>query len=83
MAAARSATIGGNRHGRSLVLHHTSSKRSLNHISGAKAGVAGIYNLEAYENEKRAALDRWAGHIDSVVSGRADDTVVPIRGRAS
>ena len=51
----------------------------LNHVSGAKASVAGVYNTEKYEPEKRAALDRWAGYIDSVVSGRADDTVVPIR----
>ena len=51
----------------------------LNHVSGAKGGISGTYNVEAYESEKRAALDRWAGHIDSVVSGRADDTVVPMR----
>ena len=51
----------------------------LNHVSGAKASVAGIYNREEYEPEKRIALDRWAGYIDSVVSGRADDTVIPMR----
>ena len=50
----------------------------LNHVSGAKASVAGIYNREKYEPEKRAALDRWAGYIDSVISGRADDTIVPM-----
>jgi integrase len=55
----------------------------LNHVSGAKASVAGIYNREKYEPEKRAALDRWAGYIDSVISGRADDTIVPLRGRAT
>lgn len=32
----------------------------LNHISGHKAGVAGIYNRSTYTNEKRDALDRWA-----------------------
>ena len=51
----------------------------LNHISGAKASIAGVYNREKYEPEKRAALDRWAGYIDGVVSGRADNTIVPIR----
>lgn len=35
----------------------------LNHISGTKAGVAGIYNLWSYEAEKRAALDLWAAHV--------------------
>jgi integrase len=31
----------------------------LNHISGTRAGVAGIYNRYKYEPEKRAALDAW------------------------
>lgn len=30
----------------------------LNHISGAKAGVVGTYNVYAYEPEKKAALER-------------------------
>jgi hypothetical protein len=29
----------------------------LNHVSGHKAGVAGIYNRATYEREKRQALD--------------------------
>ena len=35
----------------------------LNHISGHKGGVAGIYNRAAYEPEKRAALDTLASYI--------------------
>ena len=35
----------------------------LNHISGHKGGVAGIYNRAAYRAEKREALNRWAAHI--------------------
>ena len=31
----------------------------LNHVSGHKAGVAGIYNRSTYATEKRAALDTW------------------------
>jgi integrase len=42
----------------------------LNHISGHKAGVAGIYNRAAYEPEKRAALARWADQLLSWVEGR-------------
>jgi integrase len=52
----------------------------LNHVSGAKAGVAGTYNRAAYEPEKRAALERWADHIAGIVSGRAAK-VVALRGR--
>ena len=40
----------------------------LNHISGHKAGVAGIYNRSTYAAEKRAALDLWAGHIKMTVA---------------
>jgi integrase len=42
----------------------------LNHVSGHKAGVAGIYNRATYEPEKRQALMLWADHLLSVVEGR-------------
>lgn len=53
----------------------------LNHVSGAKAGVAGIYNRAAYEPEKRAALEQWADHVTGIFSGRTA-TVVRLRGRS-
>jgi integrase len=37
----------------------------LNHVSGAKAGVAGVYNRAAYAAEKKVALERWSAHIES------------------
>lgn len=52
----------------------------LNHVSGAKAGVAGTYNRAVYKPEKKAALERWANHVDGLVSGRASN-VRPFRGR--
>ena len=42
----------------------------LNHVSGHKAGVAGIYNRSSYEREKRHALDLWADHLTAIVEGR-------------
>ena len=42
----------------------------LNHISGHKAGVAGIYNRAIYAPEKRAALQKWADHIAALSGGR-------------
>jgi hypothetical protein len=50
----------------------------LNHISGHKAGVAGVYNRATYEKEKRAALATWADHVLAAVEGRPA-TVVPMR----
>jgi integrase len=40
----------------------------LNHISGAKAGVAGTYNRATYAREKRDALDLWATHVLALAS---------------
>ena len=42
----------------------------LNHISGSKAGVAGIYNRAAYSEEKRHALDAWGGFVERLVTGQ-------------
>jgi integrase len=39
----------------------------LNHVSGHKGGVAGIYNRSSYEREVRAALALWADHIRSIL----------------
>jgi hypothetical protein len=35
----------------------------LNHVSGHRAGVAGIYNRARYEDDMRSALDRWAQYV--------------------
>jgi hypothetical protein len=42
----------------------------LNHVSGVKAGVAGIYNQEQYPAEKRLALDGLAREIERIVTGK-------------
>lgn len=41
----------------------------LNHVSGHKAGVAGVYNRASYEREVRAALLLWTDHLESIVHG--------------
>ena len=53
----------------------------LNHQSGAKAGVAGVYNRAMYAAEKKFALERWAQHVDQIVSGKTA-TVVAFPGRS-
>lgn len=35
----------------------------LNHLSGHRAGVAGVYNRASYGPEKRAALALWADRV--------------------
>ena len=41
----------------------------VNHVSGSKSGVAGIYNKATYLAERRQALDLWGAHIEALVSG--------------
>jgi integrase len=43
----------------------------LNHVSGHKAGVAGVYNRSAYASEKCDALTRWGDHVSMLVEGKS------------
>jgi integrase len=49
----------------------------LNHVSGHKSGVAGIYNRATYDREKREALNLWAAHLLAVIEGKRP-TVGPL-----
>jgi integrase len=42
----------------------------LNHVSGHRAGVAGTYNRAIYASEKAEALQRWADHVEGLVSSK-------------
>jgi integrase len=43
----------------------------LNHVSGHKGGVAGIYNRSSYAAEKTTAMARWDERVASIVGGGA------------
>jgi integrase len=49
----------------------------LNHASGHKGGIAGIYNKATYEREMKAALAMWADHVRSLVEG-GERKIVPL-----
>jgi integrase len=51
----------------------------LNHVSGHKAGVAGVYNRALYAAEKRQALDLWAAHIEALLAGRRASNVIAMK----
>jgi integrase len=53
----------------------------LNHQSGAKSGVSGLYNRSSYEPEKITALNRWAAHLLAVIESR-ESNVKPLVKRA-
>jgi integrase len=43
----------------------------LNHVSGSRAGIVGVYQKHDYAAEKRAALMAWATRLAEIVSGEA------------
>jgi integrase len=47
----------------------------LNHVSGHRAGIAGIYNRASYAAEKRQALDMWGSHVLSLVRNTENNIV--------
>jgi integrase len=42
----------------------------LNHLSGSRAGVIGIYQRHDWAEEKRSALDAWSAHLLAAAEGR-------------
>ena len=55
----------------------------LNHVSGSRSGITGIYQRHNWTEEKKTALDAWAAHVLAVVSGKKDKSnVTTISGAA-
>jgi integrase len=42
-------------------------ERALNHVSGSFAGIVGVYQRQEFADEKRAALQQWADHVERLV----------------
>jgi len=43
---------------------------TVNHVSGHRGGIAGVYNRSELLDERRAALERWSLHVAGLVSGK-------------
>jgi integrase len=57
-------------------------EKVLNHVSGSFRGIVGVYQRHEYAAEKRDALQRWANHVEGLVTGKAaDDKVVQMTAR--
>ena len=54
----------------------------VNHQSGHRGGVAGVYNKSVLMPERKAALLRWSHHINGLVSGESKK-VVGIRAKTT
>ena len=51
----------------------------VNHISGHKGGIAGVYNRAGYASERRAALEAWGRHIEALVHPERTSNVVALQ----
>jgi integrase len=59
------------------------TEQVLNHVSGSRAGIVGVYQRHDFASEKRAALEAWGAHVLAVVEGHGHaDNVVTLRERA-
>jgi integrase len=54
----------------SLGVQREVTEKLLNHSSGSFAGIVGVYQVYAYENERRAALDAWGRRVMEIVSAK-------------
>jgi integrase len=54
------------------------TEATLNHVSGAKGGVAGVYQKHDWKEEKRSALDAWARHVAAIVTSTERGNVVSL-----
>lgn len=52
----------------------------LNHVSGHRAGVAGVYNRAKYAAEMREALGRWAEHVSALLAQKPGKVGIEIAG---
>jgi integrase len=57
--------------------------RVLNHTAGTIRGVAATYNRFQYEEDRAAALDGWARHIETLVRPGGSGNVVEMRQHVS
>jgi integrase len=54
---------------------------TVNHVSGLRGGIAGVYNRSELLPDRRGALERWASHIEGIVSGKAADVITLAAGK--
>jgi integrase len=54
----------------------------VNHTSGSRGGIAGVYNRSELLPERKAAMERWAAHVAGLVEGKKA-SVVQLGGRKS
>jgi hypothetical protein len=55
------------------------TEAALNHVSGSRSGIVGIYQRFNFVDERRAALDAWADFIATLIDPGRASNVIPMR----
>ena len=50
-------------------------EKILNHVSGSFGGIVGVYQRHEFEAEKAEALQRWAAHVEGLISDKPENVV--------
>jgi len=50
----------------------------LNHVSGSRGGLVGVYQRHQFQDEKRHALDAWAAEVERIVTATERGNVVKL-----
>ena len=58
-------------------IEHTEA--ALNHVSGKRGGLVGVYQLYEYQQEKAAIMAAWSRHVETIVHDQQNN-VIAIRG---
>ncbi len=45
----------------------------LNHVSGSRSGIVGVYQTYRYQTEVRDALAAWGRHVEALISGKQQE----------
>jgi len=48
---------------------------SVNHVSGSRGGIAGVYNRSELLPERKVALERWAAHLAGLTAPKTDKVI--------
>jgi integrase len=62
------------------------TEAALNHVSGSRGGIVGVYQRHDWADEKRMAMAAWAAHIGKVIGEDPGDDaskVIPMERRAA
>jgi hypothetical protein len=59
------------------------TEKVINHRSGETAGIRGVYNLHAYSDEKRKALDAWGDFLTKLIKGADAPNVIALAERCA